>query len=802
MTTRSILRAVLGAALPVLVAPALHAQVNIDLVGQLSYHELHNGSDLANLWGYTDELGNEYALVGVNGTEGETGGISVVDLSDPAHPQEIFFHPGPTSIWREIKVWEDHAYMTTEAHGGGVVIVDLSPLPQSHELPVTQFLDPAWDTSHSLFIDEHGRLYIHGANQGNGGVIMYDLVPDPEAPVRVGQFDTWYAHDSFARGDTLYAAHITSGFFSIVDVSDPANPVLLGQHATPNQFTHNTWLDANGHHLYTTDERASGYVATYDVSDPTDIRFLDKLQSDPGSYTIPHNTYWLPGDYLVQSYYTYGVSIYDVSDPENMVEVGSFDTSPLSGAGFFGAWGVYPFFPSGRLIVSDIEEGLFVLAPTYARAGYIEGTISSAASGLPVPQALVTLTGTPALDLTGIDGRYSTGVLHPGTYTLSVSAPGYFPTTVEVVIATGTTTTQNIQLTPLPTYSVSGAVRTQGSGEPVPGAQVRLVNSTYTFSTTTATDGTFAFPAVYDGSYTLDIGAWGWHGACPPDLVVAGADRSGLEFDLMKGFADDFALNLGWVMQHTASRGNWEIGDPAGTTYQGAPSNPDVDVPGDCRDNAYVTGNSGGSPGSDDVDEGWTRLVSPEFDATGMPDPHVRYFWWFVNKGTGTPPNDSLIFSLSNGMETTAVQIITNVNTVDWRPSNIRIADHITPTSTMRFIAYASDLLPTDHLVEAGLDDFEVVPEANTGIADPDEQAGIAVWPNPSTSTFIVRQPEQDGELWLQLYDPLGRSVPLLQRARRGYVEVDAGALPVGTYVLHVTDGKGIRRIARVVIAR
>lgn len=778
----------------------LQAQTNIDLVGHLSYGALHNGSDIANLWGYTDEFGNEYALVGVNGNGANTGGISVVDLSDPANPQEIFFHPGPTSIWREIKVWEDHAYMTTEADGGGLVILDLSPLPQSQDLPVTHFLDPQWDTSHSLFIDEHGRLYIHGADEGNGGVIMYDLTQDPEAPQRVGSFDQWYAHDSFARGDTLYAAHILDGFFSIVDVSDPANPMLLGTHTTPNNFTHNTWLDASGRHLFTTDERPGAYVAAYDVSDPGDIQYLDKLQSAPGTQAIPHNTYWLPGDYVVQSYYTYGVSIYDVSDPTNMVEVGNYDTSPLVGGGFFGAWGVYPFFPSGRLIVSDIEEGLFILDPTYLRGCWLEGTVTSTETGLPVGQVTVVLEGTVASDLTGIDGEYSTGLFQPGTYTLIASAPGFHPASVQgVVLATGETTIQDVQLVPLDPHVVAGTVRTQGSGDPVPGAQISLVNATYAYSTTTAPDGSFSFNTVFDGTYTMDIGAWGWHGACPQDPVIDGNDVDNVLIELEKGYADDFAMDLGWMLEHTASRGKWTIGNPAGTSYQGALANPEDDVAGDCRDRAFITGNSGGSSNSDDVDEGWTRAISPQFDATDLPDAHVRYFWWFVNRGGSTQPNDSLIFYLSNGDETVPIQTITDEDTESWQFSNIRIADHLTPTATMRFIAYTADLLPNDHLVEAGLDDFEIVPDASTGVEEMARHAELTIWPNPSTGRATVRV--GIGSAYVEVLDALGRPVMPVLRAQGEQMELVLN-LADGAYLVKATASDGSTRTQRLIIAR
>ncbi|HQW87438.1 MAG TPA: hypothetical protein PLH93_09645, partial [Flavobacteriales bacterium] len=89
------------------------AQVNIGFLGQYDYQAARN-SDLSNLWGYTDEFGNEYALVGVNGDDNvqNSGGFSVVDVTDPANPVEVFFTPGPNSIWREIKTWGDHAYIT------------------------------------------------------------------------------------------------------------------------------------------------------------------------------------------------------------------------------------------------------------------------------------------------------------------------------------------------------------------------------------------------------------------------------------------------------------------------------------------------------------------------------------------------------------------------------------------------------------------------------------------------------------------------------------------------------------------
>ncbi len=773
------------------------AQTNIEPVGNLSYN-----SRIANLWGYADEQGNEYALVGVGGTFGNSGGFSVVSLADPTQPEEVFFLPGPASIWREIKVWNDHAYITTEADNGGLVIVDLSPLPQSTSLPSTVFFDPGWHTSHSLFIDENGRLYIHGANEGSGGVIMYDLTEDPMAPVRVGQFDQWYVHDSFARGDTLYAAHILNGFFTIVDVSDPASPVLLGQQTTPNNFTHNVWLDDSGRHLYTTDERTNSYVAAYDVSDPTDIEFMDKLRSDGGSGAIPHNTYWLPGDYLVQSYYTYGVSIYDCSDPSNLVEVGNYDTSPYEGDGFRGAWGVYPYLPSGLLIVSDIETGLHVLQPTYMRGCRLQGQITNSSNGIPVALATLQIVDTDATETTGITGNYTVGTLQPGVYNVSVSAPGFYPTTVEaVVLETGTTVILDIQLDPLPTYPYAGVVRTLDEGTPVPGAQVWIVNGTFTFNTTTAPDGSFSFPGIYDGTYNVDIGAWGWKGSCPADLVVNGGGDTEMLFELERGFADDFALDLGWQITATAPRGVWERGRPSGTIFEEQVANPGADVEGDCRDKAYVTGNSGGAATNADVDDGATTLISPVFDATGMADPHIRYHYWFFDSGGFGLPNDTLTISLNNGSSETVIQrVFTGSAMSQWYFSNIRISDHIEPTSTMRLFVRVADQEATDHLVEAAFDDFSLVPEAFTSMDEPAEREVLSIWPVPTTDRCTVELPGA-GSGVVQTLDPLGRVAGAPMQMANGRATIGDG-LPAGSYVVRVLLANGRTHTGRFQIVR
>lgn len=774
------------------------AQVNISFLGQLDY-QVERGSNVSNLWGYTDELGNEYALVGVCGTGASNpGGIAVVSLADPANPQEIFFYPGPASIWREIKVWGDYAYITTEASNGELTIVDLSPLPQSTALNAIVWDAPTWTTSHSLFIDENGRLYIHGSNHGNGGVIMYDLTQDPMNPAYVGEFDDWYCHDSFARGDTLYAAHIYDGFFSIVDVSNPAAPVLLGTHLTPSEFTHNTWLDASGNYLFTTDERSNAYIGAYDVSDPTDITEVDRLRSDNGSGAIPHNTYWM-NNYVIQSYYTYGVSVYDASDPSNMIEVGSYDTSPFSGDGFNGAWGVYPFFSSGLLIVSDIEHGLFVLSPTYVQACRLEGIVSNQLTSVPIAGASVSIVGTNSTATTPIDGSYATGYYAAGTYSVQVSAPGYVSATVNGVLLTNGITTQlNVQIMPLVPFNVTGTVTTVGTGDPVPDAEVLLTSDTYSFSAQTDANGDFTVSGVFADDYEVTAGHWGWHTAC---LSVPGLNPGSgpIDVELAPGYADDFAIDLGWSATGTATSGMWERGIPVGTVLGNSPSNPGADATGDCGDEAYVTGNGGGAAGDDDVDGGSVILTSPVFDATGQNEPHVRYQRWFVNGGGSGNPNDQLTITLDNGNTTAVIETVTatTAGNGSWVQRDYRIADFITPTANMQIIVTTADVNP-GHVVEAGFDVFELYYDTGSGLADRTAME-FGIYPNPSTGRFTVNMPNGIvGEV--SVLDATGR---ILSRERiAGNVLELAVDAPSGAYTVLLFSDDGLVGRARLTIVR
>ena len=391
----------------------VEGQVNMQYLGNLPF-----ANKINDIWAYSPAIGEEYALIG-----SETS-LYIVDVSNPSSPNLLFEIQGDTSVWRDVKTFEDHAYVVNE-QGGGLLIVDLSNLPTSAPFQyITQIDTFDYQTAHNIFIDENGVGYLLGSNISNQGAFMIDLSgPNPFAPAFLGLYDDQYVHDAYARGDTLYTAEINNGTFSVVDVSDKQNPVVLARKTTSRAYTHNCWLSDDGKYLITSDEKPGAFIDIYDISNLNNIKLLDQYQSSPGDSVIPHNTFFL-GDYILTSYYRDGVSLVAATIKDNIVEVGSYDTSPFSSdQGFEGTWGVYPYLPSGNILVSDREEGLFILAPSYQRASYLSGTVFDTLNNAVVSNAQIEFIGTDYLKYSSFNGSYKIGVKDSAFYDLRMTHP-------------------------------------------------------------------------------------------------------------------------------------------------------------------------------------------------------------------------------------------------------------------------------------------------------------------------------------------------------------------------------------------
>ena len=302
-------------------------------------------SEYNDIWGYTALDGREYAIVGT------TTGTAFYNCTDPSNPYEVAFIAGPGSIWRDMKTYDHYAYIVTEG-GGGVQIVDLAN-PDSPSL-VKTWGSNYWTNAHNIYIDvPDAKAYVCGTNKG----MRVLNLNNPTTPSLWATKSSPYIHDLHVQNGKAHLGEIYDGRYKISTVS--TNFPTRDSISTPGRFTHSAWANATDTVCVTTDEVNGGSIATYDISSPTNIKHLDTWTINSNS--IVHNAYII-GDKVYASWYTEGFVCADISDPSNIKFEASYDTSPYNpGSGYHGAWGCYPFSPSGVIYISDIEQGFHII---------------------------------------------------------------------------------------------------------------------------------------------------------------------------------------------------------------------------------------------------------------------------------------------------------------------------------------------------------------------------------------------------------------------------------------------------------
>ena len=623
------------------------------------------GSDC---WGWTDsQTGKEYALAC---TMAATCFVDITDPRDAKYLGRLMTNAGITS-WRDVKVYNDYAFVVSDNNDGhGMQVFDLTKLrtadpgnPQDFEADA---IYTGVGSAHNVAINEEtGYAYIVGADQANGGLHIVDI-QNPLNPVAVGDFaEDGYTHDvsvfTYAGPDTDYqgreiAFACNTDSLTIVDVTDKSNTqqIYRAEYAEFG-YTHQCWLTEDQRYCYLCDERderdfeARTRIIVFDCLDLDNPIYLGYFEGPENS--IDHNLY-IKDDKLYLANYSSGVRVYqiDSNNPLNLAQIGHVDTFMTDNdRDFDGAWNAFPFFNSGSIIVTDRQNGLFVVR--------LADMVFEFPDGRP---EIVSPHG---------DTEFSVQIL-PGYG----DGPTAGPATLYIDDGDGYD-------------SVSmgwsgGDLHSAGFVPTEFGSVVR-----YYISATTDEGEESTSPGM----------APGFH------FVAKSADAH------EKFFRDTFSTDTGWTVDSDAEAGAWERAIP---TPDGDYRQPgfDADGSGFCYVTYNAPGNSDVDNGSttltsprlDAIGDGAAKVAYLNYNR-----------WYLNSIGNNTQShNDRLVVEISNddGMSWTLLEEVGpggNEVSGKWFAKTFRISDFVKPSDEMRVRFIASDL-EGQSVVEAAIDTVEI----------------------------------------------------------------------------------------------
>lgn len=397
---------------------------NIDLLAHFPLGDFSSTPRAASdVWGHVDlNNGNEYAIIGL------ANGVAVINVTQPTNPVEVGTISGKSSTWRDIKVfqyfdntlnlWRAYAYATIDGSVDYVTVIDLNHLPNSISLvQKSQVVTQAHNlyisnVDHSLNIALPGitpTLQIVGASTFSGAFHSYSLA-DPEniALLTSKSAGDGYTHDGASllitddrKSTDCETLENTCSVFidfnekemKLWNISDPSTAKLLGTTeyndvSKANMYVHSGWGSEDKQFIFLHDEfdeYKGGLNSTVRVFSISDLKKPIQVGQWTGNTrAIDHNGF-VRGNRYYMSNYERGLTVLDITDPAQPIEVGYFDTfTPSNNPSFNGAWGAYPFLPSGNILISDINSGLYILKDNTLATN--QGSLSFSQASIQVSQ--------------------------------------------------------------------------------------------------------------------------------------------------------------------------------------------------------------------------------------------------------------------------------------------------------------------------------------------------------------------------------------------------------------------------------
>ncbi|MEC8537985.1 MAG: choice-of-anchor B family protein [Bacteroidota bacterium] len=345
---------------------SVKAQDGLELLFQWSDESISDdnwvGCKYNEVWGIAQN-GHEFAIIG------STQGTHIFDITNPENSNLAAYIEGadssPAIVHRDFHDYNGYLYAVADEGESTLQIIDISSLP--NEFNIVYDSDEYIKRAHNIFIDEQSAImYVCGGrvlNEWNKLALF--SIEEPQNPVFLSTFeDAGYIHDIYVKNDIGYLNAGENGLY-IVDFSNPSNGQVIGSLTQyPDKgYNHSGWLNNSGETYIFADENHGYEMKICDVSNPSEITVNTTFLSNVDSESMAHNLI-IKENYVYVSHYHDGLFIWDISDPSNPILAGSFDTYlPEDHDSYRGAWGVYPLLPSGNILVSDMQSGLFVLSP-------------------------------------------------------------------------------------------------------------------------------------------------------------------------------------------------------------------------------------------------------------------------------------------------------------------------------------------------------------------------------------------------------------------------------------------------------